>query len=77
MVSVAWAKTRFMQWHVGICFAATGRPIGIYPLKQIAPVIHGNHPVRAASQWTKTPGGKLSGGHTAVITSFWKLRVAK
>ena len=29
--------------------------IGIYPLKQFAPVIHENHRLRAASQWAKTP----------------------
>ncbi|MFZ2633524.1 MAG: hypothetical protein WA081_20050 [Desulfosalsimonadaceae bacterium] len=32
-------------------FIATGRFIGIYPLRQFAPVIHGNHRLRAASQW--------------------------
>ena len=33
---------------------ATGRFIGLYPLKQFAPVIHENHRIRAASRWAKT-----------------------
>ncbi|MFZ2630773.1 MAG: hypothetical protein WA081_06600 [Desulfosalsimonadaceae bacterium] len=37
-----------------IPFIATGRFIGVYPLKQFAPVIHGNHRIRAASQWAPT-----------------------
>jgi hypothetical protein len=34
---------------IPIPIIATGRFIGIYPLKQFAPVIHGNHRARAAS----------------------------
>jgi len=59
MVSVAWAKTRCQYGLPGgvmpTSLIATGRLIGIYPLKQFAPVIHENHRIRAASQWARTP----------------------
>ncbi|RJP94325.1 MAG: hypothetical protein C4518_03590 [Desulfobacteraceae bacterium] len=42
------------HWPViPISFVGTASFIGIYPLKQFAPVIHENHQVRAASQWAK------------------------
>jgi len=40
---------------IPIPFIETGCFKGIYPLKQFALVIHGNHQVRAAPQWAKPP----------------------
>jgi hypothetical protein len=58
MVSMAWAKTRcycgLSEGVMPTSFIATGRLIGIYPLKQFAPVIHGTHQLRAALRWAKT-----------------------
>ncbi|RJP85873.1 MAG: hypothetical protein C4518_14990 [Desulfobacteraceae bacterium] len=56
---------------------ATGRFIGIYPLKQFAPVIHENHRIRAASRWAKTPAEhtcNLSVTHFTVIISGFPSR---
>ncbi|RJP88128.1 MAG: hypothetical protein C4518_11295 [Desulfobacteraceae bacterium] len=43
---MAWAKTRWHRGRPGLVIPikciATGRLIGFYPLKQFAPVIHGN-----------------------------------
>ena len=36
---------------IPILFIIASRFIGIYPLRQFAPVFHENHQVRAASQW--------------------------
>ena len=41
-----------------ISFIETGRFVDFYPLKQFAPVIHGNPRARAASQWASPPRGK-------------------
>jgi len=63
MVSVAWAKTRCHRGMPGcvmpIPYIAIGRFIGIYPLKQFAPVIHGKHRARAASHWAKNPAEQM------------------
>jgi hypothetical protein len=43
---------------IPITFISTGKLIGIYPLKQFAPVIHGNHRIQGRiAMGSPSPGG--------------------
>jgi hypothetical protein len=75
-VSVAWAKTRWMQrcaWER--CFDmvySSRRCIDLDPLKQFAPVIHGNRKDQAASQWAKPSAGQSGSSSKAISTKKQK-----
>jgi hypothetical protein len=47
------AKSGLLKYFLLIPFIEIGKFIPISPLTQFAPVFHGNHPARAASQWAK------------------------